>query len=81
MGTKAAQPISDQQISDAYIYMLGRLLITRQQHADFAEGMKWNELVYRQPGKKPWSLTFRICGPRGGVADASYYPPALQRRA
>lgn len=29
---------------------------------------------------KPWSLTFRFYGPRGGVADGSYYPPALQRR-
>lgn len=29
---------------------------------------------------KPWSLTFRFYGPRGGVVDGSYYPPALQRR-
>jgi hypothetical protein len=54
MGTKTAQPISDSQISDAYIYLLGRLLITRQQQADFAEGMKWNELVHREPGKVDW---------------------------
>ena len=30
---------------------------------------------------KPWSLTFRFYGPRGGVADGSYYPPPLIRRA
>lgn len=29
---------------------------------------------------KPWSLTFRFYGPRGGVADGSYYPPPLVKR-
>ena len=27
---------------------------------------------------KGYSLTFRFYGPRGGVADGTYYPPALQ---
>ena len=47
-----AQPvrITDQDISDAYIYLLGRLLVTRQQQLDFKEGFKWNELVHRKPG-------------------------------
>ncbi len=30
---------------------------------------------------KPWSLTLRFYGPRGGVADGSYYPPPLIRQA
>lgn len=30
---------------------------------------------------KPWSLTFRFYGPRGGVADGTYYPPPLIRQA
>ena len=29
---------------------------------------------------KPWSLTFRFYGPRGGVADGSYFPPPLQKQ-
>jgi hypothetical protein len=51
-----AQPArsSDQDISDAYIYLLGRLLITRQQQLDFQEGFKWNELVHRKPGAVDW---------------------------
>ncbi len=51
-----AQParISDQDISDAYIYLLGRLLVTRQQQLDFKEGFKWNELVHRKPGEVDW---------------------------
>jgi hypothetical protein len=51
-----AQPAraSDQDISDAYIYLLGRLLITRQQQLDFKEGFKWNELVHRKPGEVDW---------------------------
>jgi hypothetical protein len=51
-----AQParITDQDISDAYIYLLGRLLVTRQQQLDFQEGFKWNELVHRKPGAVDW---------------------------
>ena len=43
--------LSEQQISDAYIYLLGRLLITRQQQVDFeTEGFVWNQLLHRKPG-------------------------------
>lgn len=45
---------SDQDISNAYVYLLGRLLITRQQQLDFKEGFKWNELVHRKPGEVDW---------------------------
>jgi hypothetical protein len=45
---------TDQDISDAYIYLLGRLLITNQQQRDFQEGFKWNELVHRKPGAVDW---------------------------
>lgn len=41
MSTKPATTISEQEISDAYIYLLGRLLVTRQQQLDFDEGFKW----------------------------------------
>jgi hypothetical protein len=47
-------PISDQQISDAYIYLLGRLLITNQQQKDFKEGFQWNEIIHRKPGAVDW---------------------------
>jgi hypothetical protein len=54
-GAAAAAPaLSDEQISDAYIYLLGRLLVLRQQQADFAEGFKWNTLVHRKPGDVQW---------------------------
>ena len=47
--------LSDQQISDAYIYLLGRLLITRQQQVDFdTEGFVWNQLIHRKPGQVDW---------------------------
>jgi hypothetical protein len=46
---------SDQDISDAYIYLLGRLLITRQQQVDFDEkGFVWNQLLHRKPGEVDW---------------------------
>lgn len=53
----AQQPparITDQDISDAYIYLLGRLLVTRQQQLDFKEGFKWNEIIHRKPGEVDW---------------------------
>jgi len=47
--------ISDQDVSDAYIYLLARLLITRQQQVDFdQEGFQWNQLIHRKPGQVDW---------------------------
>lgn len=50
----AQQQLSDQNISEAYIYLLGRLYVTRQQQLDFQDGFKWNELVHRKPGAVDW---------------------------
>ncbi len=48
-----AQParIADRDIIDSYEYMLGRLLVLRQEAADLKEGFRWNEIVHREPGK------------------------------
>ena len=46
--------ITDQDVSDAYIYLLGRLLVTRQQQFDFQEGFEWNEIVHRKSGAVDW---------------------------
>jgi hypothetical protein len=54
MATKATPTIAEQDISDSYTYLLGRLLVTRQQQLDFQEGFKWNELVHRKPGEVDW---------------------------
>lgn len=53
-GSPRAERASDEDISEAYIYLLGRLLITRQQQLDFQEGFKWNELIHRKPGAVDW---------------------------
>ncbi len=45
---------TDQDVSDAYIYLLSRLLVLRQQQLDFREGFKWNEFVHRKPGEVSW---------------------------
>lgn len=45
---------TDRDISDAYIYLLGRLLVLRQQQLDFKEGFQWNQLVHRKPGEVDW---------------------------
>ncbi len=54
--TPKTQParLNDQAVSDTYIYLLGRLTVTRQQQLDFKEGFKWNELVHRKPGAVDW---------------------------
>lgn len=49
-----AAPPANEDISSAYIYLLGRLLVTRQQQLDFQEGFKWNELIHRPPGQVDW---------------------------
>ena len=42
---------SDQDVSDAYIYLLGRLLVLRQEQVDFRfEGFRWNHIHHREPG-------------------------------
>ena len=54
----AAEPseVSDQDIADAYLYLLGRLLVLRQENIDFRdEGFKWNEIIYRTPGGVAWA--------------------------
>ena len=48
------QTIADQDVSDAYLYLLSRLLVLRQQQLDFQEGFEWNTLVHRKPGDVDW---------------------------
>ena len=49
-----AARVSDQDAADAWVYLLTRLLVLRQQQLDFQEGFKWNELVHRKPGAVDW---------------------------
>lgn len=53
-GAKASSAVTDQQVSDSYIYLLSRLLVLRQQQLDFQEGFQWNTLVHRKPGEVQW---------------------------
>ena len=53
-----AQPtarLADRDIVEAYEYMLGRLLVLRQENLDFKEGFKWNEIIHRAPGGVDWA--------------------------
>ena len=57
-GPVCAQPakrLADRDIVEAYQYMLGRLLVLRQENLDFKEGFKWNEIVHRAPGGVDWA--------------------------
>src|SRR6185369_10189971 len=46
--------LSDDDIIDAYHYMLGRWLVMRQETLHFRDGFRWNELVHRTPGGVSW---------------------------
>jgi hypothetical protein len=46
--------VSEQDVSDAYIYLLGRLLVLRQERLDLREGFEWNRLTHRKPGEVSW---------------------------
>lgn len=53
---KAQASVSNEDISDAYVYLLGRLLVLRQERLDFEkDGFQWNKIVYRQPGGVQWA--------------------------
>ena len=54
MATQPTATIADQDVSDAYIYLLSRLLVLRQQQLDFQEGFAWNAIVHRKPGEVDW---------------------------
>jgi hypothetical protein len=47
--------LADRDIVEAYEYMLGRLLVLRQENLDFKEGFKWNEIIHRAPGAVDWA--------------------------
>ncbi|WP_413578181.1 DUF1214 domain-containing protein [Bdellovibrio sp. HCB290] len=48
--------ISNKEVVDAYQYLMGRVLILRQENLDFAtEGFKWNEIKHREPGGVQWA--------------------------
>ena len=46
---------SDRDIIDAYLYLLGRLLVLRQEHLDLLSGVPWNRLVERELGTEQYS--------------------------
>ncbi|MDP4265677.1 MAG: DUF1214 domain-containing protein [Bacteroidota bacterium] len=51
-----ASALTDQDIAGAYIYLLGRELVLKQEKLDFEkEGFKWNHLIYRNPGGVTWA--------------------------
>jgi hypothetical protein len=54
--SECTSPVLDQDVSDAYLYLLGRLLVLRQEHLDFArDDFRWNEFVHRDPGGVGWA--------------------------
>lgn len=54
--TASVSKPSDQDISDAYIYFLGRLIVLRQEQLDFEkEGFQWKKVIYRTPGGVAWA--------------------------
>jgi len=42
--------LADQDITDAYIYLLGRMLVVRQEQRDLGSDFKWNQVIHREPG-------------------------------
>jgi hypothetical protein len=52
---QSAVRLADRDIVEAYEYLLGRLLVLRQENLDFKEGFKWNEIIHRAPGAVDWA--------------------------
>jgi len=47
--------VSDQDVVEAYQYMLGRWVVLRQETADLKKEFRWNEIVHRAPGDASWA--------------------------
>jgi hypothetical protein len=47
--------LADRDIVEAYHYILGRLLVLRQEALDLKEGFKWNQIIHREPGGVAWA--------------------------
>lgn len=54
-GPAQSARLGDKDIIDAYHYLLGRLLVLRQEHLDLRENLKWNQIVHREPGAVAWA--------------------------
>lgn len=46
--------LSDQDIANAFIYLLGRELVLKQERLDFQKDFKWNLLIHRTLGGVAW---------------------------
>jgi hypothetical protein len=46
--------LADQDVTDAYIYLLGRMLVVRQEQQDLGADFKWNQILHREPGGVNW---------------------------
>jgi len=51
----ASARLADKDIIDAHHYLLGRLLVLRQEHLDLRENFKWNQVIHREPGGVTWA--------------------------
>ena len=89
LSANTSATLTDQEVSDAWTYLLGRLLITNQQQTDFdKEGFVWNQLVHRKPGKANWlpapadqfALLVRTYVPTEPLLNGDYVLPDVARR-
>ena len=52
----AAGMVPEQDVNDAYVYLLGRLLVLRQEQLDFQkDGFQWNQILHRDVGGVSWA--------------------------
>jgi hypothetical protein len=45
-----APKLADQDVTDAYAYLMGRMLVVRQEQVDLGSDFKWNQILHRKPG-------------------------------
>lgn len=48
--------VTDKEVRDAYIYLMGRVLVLRQEQLDLTKNdMKWNQIYHREVGAVKWA--------------------------
>lgn len=68
-----AARLSSREIRDAYLYLLGRLLVLRQEHLDLLGGARWNQLVHRELGSTEHGGLDLACSDAWVAVDEASY--------
>ncbi|HEY0235010.1 MAG TPA: DUF1214 domain-containing protein [Afipia sp.] len=91
---RSAEILDKQTVRDSYVYLLGRVIVIRQEQEDIKSGEDGSLKIFLAPDTglgipesnwlpapkgKPFSLTFRAYVPKDMVKRGEWFPPAIRQ--